>query len=125
MALVTVIVGSLLPSESAPMKELDKLELSDKLEHFGAYLVLAMLPALHEKRRNVIATTFGAIALGVALEYAQRYTGWRDFEYGDMVADAAGAIAGAVVGSALSVWLFRSPGKSLSSAPNTASVKRV
>ena len=36
----------------------------------------------------------GAVAMGVALEYAQLYSGWRDFEVGDMVADAAGAGCG-------------------------------
>ena len=35
--------------------------------------------------------------MGVGLEYAQLYSGWRDFEVGDMLADAAGASCGLLV----------------------------
>ena len=43
----------------------------------------------------------GAVALGVALEYVQRFTGWRDFEYGDMIASAAGVLGGVAAGMIL------------------------
>jgi VanZ family protein len=96
---LTVIVGSVLPSDSGAMKALDKLEISDKIEHVGAYFVLAFLPAIHERRRFVIAAAIGAVALGIALEYVQLYSGWRDFEVADMVADAAGVCLGAAIGT--------------------------
>jgi len=96
-----VIVASLLPSESAPMRALELLDLSDKVEHTAAYAALAFLPALHERRRFVIGTAVGAVLLGVLLEYGQLYTGWRDFEVADMVADAIGVCVGLAVG----LWL--------------------
>jgi len=59
-----------------------------------AYAVLAWLPAAHERRKMAVAAAVGAVAMGIGLEYLQRYSGWRDFEVGDMIADAAGAGCG-------------------------------
>jgi VanZ family protein len=98
LAILVVVVGSLLPSDSGPIKALDALPISDKIDHFAAYAALALLPALHEKRRFLMAAAIGAVALGVALEYAQLYSGVRDFEVGDMIADAVGAGFGLLVG---------------------------
>jgi VanZ family protein len=97
-----VIVGSLLPSNSRAMRALDRLPLSDKADHTAAYAVLAFLPAIHERRSRVMAAVAGAILLGIALEFAQRATGWRDFEVADMAADAVGVAAGLAMG-----WAFR------------------
>src|ERR1700738_856266 len=94
LAILVVVVGSLLPADSGPIKALDPLPLSDKIDHFAAYAALAFLPAIHEKRRFFLAAAIGAVALGVALEYAQLYSGWRDFEVGDMIADAVGGWCG-------------------------------
>jgi len=63
-----------------------------------AYTVLAFLPTIHERRGYIIAAAIGAVALGVGLEYAQWYSGWRDFEVRDMVADAAGVLTGVAAG---------------------------
>jgi VanZ family protein len=93
-AILVVAVMSLLPGNSLPMRALDRLHVNDKLEHCLAYTVLAFLPAIHEHRRFIIAAALGAVALGIALEYGQLLTGWRDFEYGDMVADAVGVCVG-------------------------------
>jgi VanZ family protein len=101
VAILTVIVGSLLSSESAPIQTLDRLPISDKVDHLAAYAALAFFPALHERRRFVLGAALGAIALGIALEFAQRMTGWRDFEIGDMIADAIGVCAGLVIGAAV------------------------
>ena len=65
---------------------------------FLAYTVLAFLPTIHERRGYIIAAAIGAVALGVGLEYAQLYSGWRDFEVRDMVADAAGVLTGVAAG---------------------------
>ena len=80
------------------MRALDRLHVSDKIEHLAAYAVLALLPALHERRGFIVAAAIGAIALGIGLEYGQLYSGWRNFEVGDMVADAAGVAFGLAVG---------------------------
>jgi len=97
-AIVLVVVSSLLPSNSLPIKALDNLGISDKLEHCIAYLVLAILPGIHESRRFITAAALGAVAMGVILEFGQLYSGWRDFEVGDMVADAIGVCVGLAFG---------------------------
>jgi VanZ family protein len=97
-AILVIIVGSLLPSTSAPMQALDAFGINDKVEHGAAYAFLAFLPAIHERKNFIIAAALGAVALGVALEFAQLYSGWRDFEIGDMVADAAGVSLGLAAG---------------------------
>jgi hypothetical protein len=74
------VVGSLLPSDSGPIQMLDTLSLSDKVEHYAVYAVLMFLPAIHERRGFVITAAIGALALGIALEFAQLYTGWRDLK---------------------------------------------
>jgi VanZ family protein len=114
VAIATVTTASLLPSSSFPMRAIDRLHISDKMEHLAAYAVLAFLPAIHERRKTVIATASGVIALGVLLEFGQLYSGWRDFEVADMVADAAGVGAGVTAGillrSRAAVWLARGGG---------------
>jgi len=83
------------------MRALDQLHISDKIEHLAAYAVLALLPSLHERRGIIVGAAIGAVALGIALEYGQLYSGWRDFEVGDMVADAAGVCVGLALGIAM------------------------
>ena len=97
-AIIIVVVGSLLPASSTPMRALAELHISDKLEHVGAYAVLAFLPAIHERRRFIIAAAIGTVLLGIGLEFGQLFTGWRHFEVGDMFADAVGVCFGVAVG---------------------------
>ena len=97
-ALLTVMVGSLLPASSLPMRALAHFGISDKLLHFGAYAVLAFLPALHERRLELVAAILAVIAMGALLEFAQLYSPGRSFEIADMVANAAGALCGLVLG---------------------------
>src|ERR1700676_5355405 len=85
-----VVLGSLLPENSLPMRELDRLHLNDKFEHFAAYTVLAFLPALYERWLFIVLAAAGAVLLGIGLEYAQLFLGWRHFEIGDMIADTGG-----------------------------------
>ena len=96
LAILIVVVGSLLPGNSLPMRALSHLPVSDKFEHGAAYAVLAWLPAIHERRKAVVAAALGAIALGIGLEYLQLWSGWRDFEIGDMIADGVGVVCGLV-----------------------------
>jgi VanZ family protein len=100
-AVLVVIVGSLLPAASAPMRALGWLGINDKVEHFLAYLTLALLPALHERSKFLVGAAVGAVVLGIALEYGQRLSPGRDFEFKDMEADAAGVCIGLAVGLAL------------------------
>jgi len=77
---------------------LDYLGINDKLEHGLAYFSLALLPALHESRRRLLWIAPALAALGVLLEYGQRLSPGRDFEIGDMAADAAGVALGIAAG---------------------------
>jgi VanZ family protein len=101
LALIAVIVGSLLPAASLPMRALDRLPVTDKMEHAGMYAALAFLPAIRDRRRIVIAAAAGAVALGVALEFGQLLTASRHFEIGDMIADAVGVSFGLALGLVL------------------------
>jgi len=74
----------------------------DKLEHFVAYGVLMFwYGMLYRSARARIGWALFCVALGVALEFAQRATGYRTFELGDMAADALGVLAGALAALSL------------------------
>lgn len=88
--ILLVIYLSLIPAPpSIPGEE------GDKIGHVLAYATLMMwflqlyagLP-----RRLVLALAF--VALGIALEFVQRDTGYRTFEIADMVADSVGVAVG-------------------------------
>lgn len=97
-AIVVVVIASLLPSNSPAMRALGRLHISDKIEHFIAYTVLSFLPTIHERKRFILGAAIGAAVLGVLLEYGQLWSGWRDFEYGDMLADSVGVCFGVAAG---------------------------
>ncbi len=94
LAVLVVVVGSLLPAASYPMRMLDEVPVSDKVEHFGAYLVLALLPTLHERWNLVFRAILGLFVLGFALEIGQIYSPGRSFDLVDFGADAVGVCCG-------------------------------
>ncbi len=70
-------------------------EQSDKLEHLGGYgLVMFWFCQLYRARRARLGYALAFVALGVTLEFVQRWLGYRSFEVADMVADAAGVALG-------------------------------
>jgi len=74
---------------------------SDKVGHAAAYALLTCWFAqvnVTLYRRVLVAAAL--VALGIAIEYVQRATGYRSFEYLDMVADAVGVALG---------WLLAPP----------------
>lgn len=92
-----IIVLSLIPSPP----ELIPVEQGDKAEHVLAYGILMFWFAqiyLRQPARVIAAALL--VALGVGLEYAQGWTGWREFSYADMAADALGVALG---------WLLAPP----------------
>jgi VanZ family protein len=97
-AILVVIIGSLLPSDTAPIQALNSLGINDKVMHFLAYAIIAVLPAIHERPVFSIFAGVAAVALGVALEYGQLYSPGRSFEVADMAADALGVSLGLLVG---------------------------
>lgn len=67
----------------------------DKLGHFLAYGGLTFWFCwLYRDWKTRLAYAAGWIALGVALEFAQRATGYRTFEIADMAADSLGVLIG-------------------------------
>ena len=76
------------------------MELGDKIGHLLAYGTLMFWWAQHfgtTRKRFELAAAL--IALGIAIEFVQGWTGWRAFEYADMVADIAGVLLGGVIAS--------------------------
>jgi VanZ family protein len=71
------------------------IEHGDKLGHFGAYgVAIFWFCQIYPRRRTRVAYAAGFIAMGIALEFVQRATGYRTFEVLDMVADAIGVALG-------------------------------
>ena len=96
---VAVTVLSLIPSLPAGP------EGSDKFRHFLAYAVLSCLAVFSIRYPRglvyrAIVVIVAASAYGVVMEFAQRLVG-RNFDVGDMVANATGAIIGGVLGAFL------------------------
>jgi VanZ family protein len=112
--LLVVLVGTLLPANSAPLHELGRLALSDKTEHFIAYFGLAApLPFLGQWRpRKMLLWCAGLIAFGFGLEVAQAFAPGRSPDVWDGVADSIGVVCGAMLGltgrGIAHVWRLRS-----------------
>ena len=71
------------------------IEQGDKLGHLAAYGALMFwFCQLSPARRARIGHALGFIAMGIAIEFIQRATGYRSFELWDMVADGAGVLIG-------------------------------
>ena len=77
-------------------------EQSDKVGHFLAYGgTMFWFCLLYRVPRTRLLYAIGLIAMGVAIEYIQRWTGYRSFEVYDMVADALGVVLGWAVALAV------------------------
>jgi VanZ family protein len=71
------------------------IEHGDKLGHFAAYgAAMFWFAQLYPRLATRAAYAAGFIAMGVALEFVQRWLGYRSFEVLDMVADAIGVVLG-------------------------------
>jgi len=89
-AALVVIWGELTPEPP----RLEGPFLWDKLDHFIAYFGLALLATLGwGLRRSLLWVFLGVLALGAGLEGLQALVG-RDAEWGDMLANSLGAVAG-------------------------------
>lgn len=72
-----------------------EVEHGDKLGHLLAYgLLMFWFCFLYRYRHTRLAYGIGWIAMGVALEFAQRATGTRSFEVADMIANSLGVLLG-------------------------------
>ena len=75
---------------------------SDKAHHLLAFAALAF-PLSAARPRLAPWVVLGVVAYGGLIEVIQPYTG-RHGEWGDLVADAGGAILGSVAGAAAGLW---------------------
>jgi VanZ family protein len=96
-ALAVVVWGELMPSTHGPEV------IWDKFLHFTAYFGLAGIAAVALGRlRSAAWAAAGLAAFGGILEIVQSFVG-RDAEWGDEIANAAGACLGLLAGW-LTVW---------------------
>ena len=94
-----VVVGSLAPASSSLMVAIGSLHVWDKLQHFGAYLVLSFLPVIgFRDRRRGMAAALSMFVLGALLEAGQHFSPGRAVELGDVVANGAGVSCGTLLG---------------------------
>jgi VanZ family protein len=70
------------------------LEGGDKLAHFLSYGVMTYWFSQFYFHKARLFYALGFVAMGVALEFAQRATGYRSFELADMAANSLGVAAG-------------------------------
>jgi VanZ family protein len=93
LAAVAVTVLSLLPQRDLP-----NVGVSDKLEHALSYFVLAILGSFGFRERRSLLYLFVLLcAMGGVIELLQAFSPGRSPEFGDAIADAAGAAAGILV----------------------------
>jgi len=89
-----IVYGSLTPSP--PQVSVPQ---GDKLEHMVSYGVLMGWFMQLYARSAHLRLALLCIGLGVGMEYAQLASGYRDFEYMDMVADATGVALAWLLGA--------------------------
>jgi VanZ family protein len=71
----------------------------DKIGHTLAYACLMLwFMQIYQSPSKQLRIAIGFCLLGVAIEFAQEQTGYRAFEYLDMLADAAGVALGLLLG---------------------------
>jgi len=68
---------------------------ADKLAHALAYgLLMLWFCQVYRQRSSRVLLALLLVAMGIAIEYLQRETGYRIFEIADMFANAAGVMVG-------------------------------
>ena len=104
LAIGWALIGAILWLSLTPQPPQVDFEHSDKVGHFIAYggLMLWFCQLYRASRARIICAA-AFIAMGVAIEFMQGWTGYRSFEVYDMVADALGVI----LGWAVALLVFR------------------
>lgn len=90
-----IVYGSLMHSPP----QVIRVPQGDKIEHMFAYAVLMGWFLQLYTRAVHLRLAAACIALGIGMEYAQLASGYRDFEYLDMVADGAGVCVAWLLGA--------------------------
>ena len=98
VAIVAVIIGELLPGNSAPVRWMLATSGSDKVLHFLAYFTLSAIPAFGFKRRNGLLAAGAMLILGWMLEVIQPLIPGRGFAWSDIAANALGITTAVILG---------------------------
>jgi len=94
VAIGWTLVAAILWLSLTPSPPKVDFESGDKIGHFLSYAGLMFWFAfLYRRTPTRLAYAIGFIAMGVAIEFIQPYTG-RSFELADMAADAIGVLLG-------------------------------
>jgi VanZ family protein len=98
----TLVVGCLYVS-LMPVRSLPHTGVSDKIEHAGAYALLALWFAGLYPRSRYVIIGIGLFMMGVTIEWAQgaMHLG-RQSDYRDVIANTIGIVAGLVLAA---LWL--------------------
>ena len=89
LLIMLVIVASLMPNPP----HAGHFRGNDKLGHFAAYIaIMFWFGQIYTRNRARWAMALAFVLLGMSLEYLQRLSGYRTFEYADMGANAAGIL---------------------------------
>jgi VanZ family protein len=94
LALGWAWVAAILYLSLTPAPPRIDLEGGDKLGHLFSYAALAYWFGQFYFGRTRLFYAVGFVAMGIAIEFAQRATGYRSFEIADMVANTLGVAAG-------------------------------
>lgn len=90
-----------------PVERLPRFGGGDKFHHFAAYAVCSFCwCALATRMRGKLALISGIAAMGVVIEFLQGASGFRHFEYADMIANTLGAVTGGLFTLLLPRTLF-------------------
>lgn len=90
LLIVLTVFLSLMPS----LPQVMDFNQGDKLEHLLAYTILMLWFAQIFKRRLHLRVGLGFIAMGISLELLQGLSGYRAFEYSDILANTTGVFFG-------------------------------
>ena len=95
IAVAVVVAVCLMPIEQLPLPSFYGV---DKIEHFLTYLVLSFYFCQLLVRRWYFYSAFLLVMLGILIEVLQSFTGYRMFDFWDIVANSFGAAVGYYVG---------------------------
>ena len=87
---VVLMWTSLAPAEYLP----GAAQVSDKALHAVAYFILGALCVFALPRVRPLAVLGGIVAFGLLMEVLQLLTGYRAFEWTDLLSDLVGAVIG-------------------------------
>jgi VanZ family protein len=86
--------------------DLSGIQFGDKIVHLISYLgMMLWLVQCYPRRRQWHLFTF-FIFMGIAIEFVQGWSGYRSFEYEDMIANSIGVLLGWLISRTIAGTLF-------------------